>query len=119
MFRFASLVALSVLLAGCSGETSPAPTSSAGVASAAAGTAAVQQVTLRVPTMVCTHNCWPVVRDTLQKQPGVVEVKLAPQKEDVAIDTPLVTVSLNGPFDSDKAIAAIAAAGFAKATVEK
>ena len=49
----------------------------------------------------------------------MTEVKLAPQKEEVAIDNPLVTISLNGPFDTDKAVAAIAAAGFAKATVEK
>ena len=118
MFRFAFLVTATVLFLGCSPNTASAPAPSASAAPAAAAPA-VQQVTLRVPTMVCTHNCWPVVRDALQKQPGVAEVKLAPQKEDVAIDTPLVTVSLNGPFDSDKAIAAIAAAGFAKATVEK
>ena len=76
-------------------------------------------MTLRAPAMVCTKNCWPAVRDALQQQPGVTEVKLAPQKEEVAIDNPLVTISLNGPFDTDKAIAAIAAAGFAKATAEK
>jgi len=118
MFRFASLVAVGVLLLGCSGHPSAAPAPSASV-TPAAGAAVVQQVTLRVPTMVCTKNCWPAVRDALQQQPGVTEVKLAPQKEEVAIDNPLVTISLNGPFDTDKAIAAIAAAGFAKATVEK
>jgi hypothetical protein len=55
----------------------------------------------------------------LQKQPGVSDVTLAAQKEEVAIDNPLVTVNLNGPFDADQAIQAIAAAGFPKATVEK
>ena len=120
MFRFVSLVAVTVLLAGCSGDTTRTPAASAPANSApAAGAAAVQQVTLRVPTMVCSHNCWPAVRDALKKQPGVTEVKLAPQKEEVAIDNPLVTVSLNGPFDADIAIKAIAAAGFAKATLEK
>jgi copper chaperone CopZ len=114
MVRFTSLVAMAyaVLLAGCSGASSSAP------APAAGGAPAVQQVTFRVPTMVCSKNCWPVVRDALQKQPGVTDVKLAPQKEEVPIDNPLVTVKLNGPFDADKAIEAIAAAGFAKATVE-
>lgn len=118
MFRFASFLAVSVLLMGCSGDPAGAPASPASVAPAS-GAAAVQQVTLRVPTMVCTKNCWPVVRDTLQKQPGVSEVTLAPQKEEVPIDNPLITVKLNGSFDADKAIAAIAAAGFPKATVEK
>lgn len=120
MFRVASLLAVTVLLASCSCDTTSTPAApSSASAAPAVGPPAVQQVVLRVPTMVCTRNCWPVVRDTLQKQPGVAEVKLAPQKEEVAIDNPLVTVSLNGPFDADKAIAAIAAAGFAKATVEK
>lgn len=118
MFRFAFLAVAAVLFLGCSQDTPSAPASPMSAAPPA-GEPAVQQVTLRVPTMVCSHNCWPVVRDTLQKQPGVTEVKLAPQKDEVAIDTPLVTVSLNGPFDADKATAAIAAAGFAKATVEK
>jgi len=119
MVRLASLVAVTVLLAGCSAESVPAPTSSAGGAVAPGGTAEVRPVTFRVPTMVCTQNCWPAVRDALQKQPGVSDVTLAPQQEEVAIDNPLVTVNLDGPFDADQAIQAIAAAGFAKATVEK
>jgi hypothetical protein len=121
MFRFVSLVAMAfaVLLAGCSGESSRTPSPSAGGAPAAAAAPAVQQVTFRVPTMECPHNCWPVVRDTLKKQPGVTEVTLAPQKDKDVIDNPLVTANLNGPFDADKAIQAIAAAGFAKASVEK
>jgi copper chaperone CopZ len=120
MVRFTSLVAmtLAVLLAGCSAESSSAPSPAAGGAPTAGSAPAVQQVTFRVPTMVCSKNCWPVVRDALQKQPGVTDVTLAPQKEEVPIDNPLVTVKLNGPFDADKAIEAIAAAGFAKATVE-
>jgi len=120
MVRLAALVTviLSVLLAGCSGASSSAPTPSAGGTSAAASAPAVQQVTFRVPTMVCSHNCWPAVREALQKQPGVAEITLAPQKEEVPIDNPLVTVKLNGTFDADQAIQAIAAAGFAKATVE-
>ena len=121
MFRFVSLVAvaLTVQLAGCSAESSRAPAASAGGAPAAASTSAVQQVTFRVPTMVCSRTCWPAVRDALQKQSGVTDVALAPQQEEVPIDNPLVTVKLNGPFDADKAIEAIAAAGFAKATVEQ
>jgi len=119
MVRFASLVAVTVVLAGCSPESAPPPASPGGAAESASGAAAVQPVTFRVPTMVCTRNCWPAVRDALQKQPGVSDVTLAAQKEEVAIDNPLVTVKLNGPFDAERAIQAIAAAGFAKATVEK
>ena len=120
MVRFASVVvmALAVLLAGCSAESSSAPSPAADGAPTAGSAPAVQQVTFRVPTMVCSHNCWPAVREALQKQPGVAEVTLAPQKEEVPIDNPLVTVKLNGTFDADRAIEAIAAAGFAKATVE-
>jgi len=111
-------VLATALLAGCSGESNSAPSPAASAAPAAGSTTAVQQVTFRVPTMVCQHNCWPVVRDTLQKQPGVAEVTLAPQKEEVPVDNPLVTVKLSGSFDADKAIEAIDAAGFPKATVE-
>lgn len=118
MIRFASLIAVTVLLAGCAGDTTSTPAASASVAPAT-GAPAVQQVTLRVPTMECPYSCWPVVKETLQKQPGVTSVVLAPQKDKDKIDNPLVTVDLNGPFDADKAIKAIAAAGFAKATVEK
>jgi copper chaperone CopZ len=120
MVRLAALVTVifPVLLAGCSSASSSAPAPSAGGTSPAASAPAAQQVTFRVPTMVCSHNCWPAVRDALQKQPGVAEVTLAPQQEEVPIDNPLVTVKLNAPFDADQAIEAIAAAGFAKATVE-
>ncbi len=120
MVRLAALVtvAFAVLLTGCSGASSSTPSPTAGAAPSPASAAAVQQVTFRIPTMVCSKNCWPVVRDTLQKQPSVTDVTLAPQKEEVPIDNPLVTVKLSGPFDADKAIEAIAAAGFAKATVE-
>lgn len=120
MTRFASLVIVvaAALLAGCSDASRSAPSPAVGAAPAAGSTGAVQQVTFRVPTMVCQHNCWPAVRDALQKQPGVTEVTLAPQKEEVPVDNPLVTVKLGGAFDTDQAIQAIAAAGFPKATVE-
>ena len=120
MSRFALLVPVVVaaLLAGCSDTSRNVPSPVAGAAPAARSTAAVQQVTFRVPTMVCQHNCWPAVREALQKQPGVTEVTLAPQKEEVPIDNPLVTVKLGGSFDTDGAIEAIEAAGFPKATVE-
>jgi copper chaperone CopZ len=119
MFRAMFFAAFAALLAGCSGGSMPTSASSDRGNAAADATGELTPVTFRVPTMVCTKNCWPAVRDALQKQPGVQDVTLAPQQEEIAIDNPLVTVTRNGSFDAEQAIEAIAAAGFGNATVEK
>ena len=117
-FSYGLFIAAAVLSSGCSGSSTPAPGSSGPGNAATGGAGELTPVTFRVPTMVCTKSCWPAVRDALQKEPGVQDVTLAPQQEEVAIDNPLVTVTPNGSFDVKQAIQAIAAAGFGNATVE-
>ena len=73
--------------------------------------------TLKVPTMMCPHGCWPTVKETLTAQPGVDSVVLAKQSSADAIDNPTVLVKLNGKFDSQAAVAALAKAGFENAEI--
>lgn len=62
--------------------------------------------------MSCPHGCWPTVEKTLAAQPGVEAVALAKQKTEDSIDNPVVYVKLNGKFDAQAAMAALAKAGF-------
>ncbi len=77
----------------------------------------VADTSLKVPTMSCPHGCWPTVKETLAKQPGVEAVELAQQKSQDSIDNPVVYIKLNGKFDRQAAMAALAKAGFEKAEV--
>jgi copper chaperone CopZ len=74
-------------------------------------------VTLRVPTMYCPRSCWPRVKETLEQQPGVAEVKLVPQAKEGEIDKPEVTVKLKGEFNVAQAVQSLAAAQFSDVTV--
>ncbi len=76
------------------------------------------QVTLHVPGMHCPFGCYPSVKETLTKQPGVVAVELAKQSNADTIDNPHVTVTYAGDFNADAAIKALADAGFDKSSVE-
>lgn len=72
----------------------------------------VANTSLKVPNMSCPHGCWPTVEKTLAAQPGVEAVALAKQKSEDSIDNPVVYVKLNGKFDAQAAVAALAKAGF-------
>lgn len=74
-------------------------------------------VSVLVPKMECPFACWPKVKETLEKQPGVTNVVLAPQKDENAIDNPQVEIEVAEGFDADKALAAVAEAGFSGSTV--
>ena len=76
------------------------------------GTKFVSNTSLKVPNMSCPHGCWPTVEKTLAAQPGVEAVALAKQKSEDSIDNPTVYVKLNGKFDAQAAVAALAKAGF-------
>ncbi len=97
-------------------------TETAGVASSAeAGTAdgaelEGQLITLHVPKMHCPFACYPAVKETLEKTPGVVTVVLAEQKDENAIDNPEVKIQVSEDFDAEAAIAALASAGFSDST---
>ncbi len=81
------------------------------------GTKFVSNMSLKVPNMSCPHGCWPTVEKTLAGQPGVEAVALAKQKTEDSIDNPVVYVKLNGKFDSQAAVAALAKAGFEDSVV--
>ncbi|HAN96539.1 MAG TPA: hypothetical protein DCQ98_03495 [Planctomycetaceae bacterium] len=74
-------------------------------------------VSLLVPKMECPVACWPKVKETLERQPGVTNVVLAPQKDENVIDNPQVEIEVAEGFDADKALAAVAEAGFSGSTV--
>ncbi|MCO6454037.1 MAG: heavy-metal-associated domain-containing protein [Pirellulaceae bacterium] len=109
-----SLLLLAVcVLAGCSTSVNytPQPTASANVQ-------ATRTVALEVPTMECPFACWPAVQKTLESQPGVESVTLAEQKNENLIDNRVVHVAVGGGFEVESAIAALAEAGFADASVQ-
>lgn len=119
----AGLFMLSLMI-GCSTATT---TSSSPAASAEAEaevtlvpeteTVPTYDVALSVPKMNCPFACWPKVKETLEHQPGIAAVELAPQQQENAIDNPVVYLTLNGEFSADSSIAALGDAGFDGATV--
>jgi periplasmic mercuric ion binding protein len=70
---------------------------------------------INVPSMMCPYSCWPKVKETLASQPGVEAVQLAEQPagagEGEIVDR-VVELKLNGNFDADAAIAALAKVSF-------
>jgi copper chaperone CopZ len=69
--------------------------------------------------MSCPKFCYPRVKATLEKQPGVQSVELFPQAKPDVIDDPRVRVSLTGSFDAAKAFSALDELGFEGAKVEE
>ena len=85
--------AAALFLVGCStSTTTPAPTATAEAPASAEPVrqkdpnATYTKVSFEVPSMSCPHACWPKVKKTLESQPGVGDVTLAPQKEADLID---------------------------------
>ncbi len=75
---------------------------------------------INVPSMMCPYSCWPKVKETLAGQPGVEAVQLAEQPAGTAegeIVERVVELKLNGDFDVDAAIAALANVSFEDAKV--
>ncbi len=73
---------------------------------------------INVPGMMCPYSCWPKVQETLASQPGVEAVQLAAQPAGTAegeIVERVVELKLNGDFDLDAAVAALAKVSFADA----
>jgi len=70
---------------------------------------------VNVPGMMCPYSCWPKVKETLAAQPGVEGVQLAEQPAGTAegeIKERVVELKLNGDFDADAAVAALAKVSF-------
>jgi copper chaperone CopZ len=93
---------LVVLLAGCSGEISSTPETTA-VAFNVAGAPTVE---FSAPDMMCPESCAVKVKEILSEQPGAKEVV-------VDFDSKTATVAIEeGTFDADAAIAALVDHGF-------
>jgi len=75
---------------------------------------AVNEKTLRVfvPDMNCQHVCWPEVRNTLARQPGVRSVKLVAQPTSDEITHKHVLLTIEDGFDSDLAFQELDRIGF-------
>lgn len=76
----------------------------------------VADTSLHVEGMMCPYSCWPRVKDALAAQPGVSDVQLAEQPADARegeIKKPVVELKLDGKFDTEAAIAALAKEDFA------
>ena len=70
---------------------------------------------ISVPGMMCPYSCWPAVKATLAKVPGVEGVQLADQPEGTpegSIETRVVELKLGENFDVDAAVAALKAASY-------
>jgi copper chaperone CopZ len=77
-----------------------------------------REMTLSVPGMHCQQGCFPFVKETLEKQPGIESVELYPQPSDDEITDHRVRVRVGHDFDADQAIAALAKKGYKEAKVE-
>jgi copper chaperone CopZ len=106
-----------LLLAGCTPTASTSTSKPEAPATVNPDVQVTRTVALKVPNMHCPHGCWPSVEKTLASEPGVGSVKLAAQKEEGAIDNPVVYVGVDEKFDAEHAIAALAESGF-KESVE-
>jgi len=67
--------------------------------------------------MSCPAGCYPSVRSAIAKQKGVMDVELAPQKEEGVIDNPVVFVKYQGDLDLQATFKAIERAGFEAKTL--
>jgi periplasmic mercuric ion binding protein len=116
-----------ILMAGCTPAAAPTPrtssssivTSSDSVTTTVGEADSAHMVSLRVPSMHCTFSCWPKVKKELEQQEGVAEATLAEQASEDELTNPVVLIRTDGPFDSDKAVAALTKIGFADASLEK
>jgi len=113
-----------ILLIGCTPAAAPTPrpsivTSSDSLTTTAGDVESAHLVSLRVPTMHCAFSCWPKIKKELEQQDGVAEVTLAEQASEDELTNPVVHIRTDGPFDADKAVAALTQIGFADASLEK
>ncbi|MFO0920864.1 MAG: hypothetical protein U0905_00010 [Pirellulales bacterium] len=97
---------------GCQSQTSN-PTAVKAI-EAVRSTTAANEKTIRVlvPDMNCQHVCWPEVRNTLARQPGVRSVKLVAQPNPDEITHKHVLLNVEEGFDSDVAFQELDRIGF-------
>jgi copper chaperone CopZ len=111
MKRVAYLIAVLVLLVGCSQSTSNSsvPAETTAVAFNGSGLPTVE---FSVPDMMCAESCAVKTKEILSEQPGAKEVV-------VDFDSKTATVAIEeGKFDADAAIAALVDHGFDHSTLK-
>lgn len=104
-------------LIGCENHSIDSPAANTTTA-ASVGAEAGETLVVHVPEMMCPFACWPAVQKDLAAQPGVLDVELAPQKDENAIDNPKVFVRVSEGFDANAAVESLATAGFKGSDVE-
>lgn len=75
---------------------------------------APKEVAVRIDTMMCVAGCFNSVKELLEKRPGIVEVRLAPQKEEGTIDNSMIYIKHRGELDKAEMERLILGAGFDK-----
>ena len=112
---FATIAALGLTLAGCQGELSTSPKSSAAVKVTPTlfNPEGAPTVTFEVPDMMCEYSCVDAVKTALSKQPGVKQVKV-----DFEAKQAIVVVD-QATFDSEAAIASLVDYQFTNSKIKK
>jgi copper chaperone CopZ len=112
MIRVASLLAVSMLLVGCSQTTSNSSVPSEKTTAVAFNVSGAPTVEFSAPDMMCPESCAVKVKEILSEQPGAKEVV-------VDFDSKTATVAVEeGKFDADAAIAALVDHGFDHSTLK-
>ncbi len=112
MNRVASLLAVSMLLVGCSQTPSNSSVPSEKTTAVAFNVSGAPTVEFSVPDMMCPESCAVKVKEILSEQPGAKEVV-------VDFDAKTATVAIEeGKFDADAAIAALVDHGFDHSTLK-
>jgi copper chaperone CopZ len=75
---------------------------------------AVNEVAVSIDTMMCVEGCFNSVKELLEKRPGIMEVRLAPQKEEGTIDNSMIYIKHLGELDKAEMERLILGAGFKK-----
>ena len=75
---------------------------------------AVNEVAVRIDTMMCVEGCFNSVKELLEKRKGIEEVRLAPQKEEGTIDNSMIYIKHLGELDKAEMERLILGAGFEK-----
>jgi hypothetical protein len=95
-------------------ETKPGGTYVSQESAEASVELAVNEVAVRIDTMMCVEGCFNSVKELLEKRPGIMEVRLAPQKEEGTIDNSMIYIKHLGELDKAEMERLILGAGFEK-----
>ncbi len=120
VYAIAGIAALGIMIALIASPSStPAPASATPAATVSATPEVLSEagtLTLEVPSMHCQFACYPSVKETLEKSPGVSEVALAEQPDPNTLTVKKVIVTYDAGFDLSAALSSLKQEGFDDAT---